>query len=244
MEQLRRLNQIRSKHRTSVEATVRALLVAWALHEGTTSLLRTLVSATATTETVVSSWLVSGLGLDKCGSRCRAVGRRPASRCASRVCAAFCVAGHGVEGIRNALCGRGWHNERAHASAVSNKWHKGYAGWGPKYAQMGARHGPPSSLPQRPCLRVRYSTWNGTRRAHEAVSEPGAAGCATIFNCCLSRLSAGASTTLWHNYAMIAWRAKRLLAEKRPWAQRPAISTPLTLLGPMASQAMVRAHMA
>jgi hypothetical protein len=64
MKQLLRLNQIRSKHRTSVEATVRALLVAWALHEGPTSLLRTLLSATATTETVVSSWLVSGLGLD------------------------------------------------------------------------------------------------------------------------------------------------------------------------------------
>jgi hypothetical protein len=65
MKQLLRLNQIRTKHPTSVEATVRALLVAWALHEGTTTLLRTLLSATATTDiTVVSSWLLSGLGLD------------------------------------------------------------------------------------------------------------------------------------------------------------------------------------
>src|SRR5262249_17332044 len=40
MKQLLRLNQIRSKQPTSVEATVRALLVAWALHEGTTTLLR------------------------------------------------------------------------------------------------------------------------------------------------------------------------------------------------------------
>jgi len=64
MKQLLRLNQIRSKNRTSVEATGRPLLVAWALHEGTTTLLRTLLSATATTETVVSSWLLSGLGLD------------------------------------------------------------------------------------------------------------------------------------------------------------------------------------
>ena len=48
MKQLLRLNQIRSKHRTSVEATVRALLIAWALHEDTTTLLRTLLSATAT----------------------------------------------------------------------------------------------------------------------------------------------------------------------------------------------------
>ena len=65
MKQLLRLNQIRSKHRTSVEATVRALLIAWALHEGTTTLLRTLLSATRPAEmAVVSSWLLSGLGLD------------------------------------------------------------------------------------------------------------------------------------------------------------------------------------
>ena len=49
----------------SVEATVRALLIAWALHESTTTWLRTLLSTTAAPElVVVSSWLVSGLGLD------------------------------------------------------------------------------------------------------------------------------------------------------------------------------------
>jgi hypothetical protein len=65
MKQLLRLNQIRSKHPTRVEATVRALLVAWALHEGTPTLLRALLRATAPTESaVVSSWLLSGLGLD------------------------------------------------------------------------------------------------------------------------------------------------------------------------------------
>jgi len=65
MQQLLRLNQIRSTHRTSVEATVRALLVAWALHEGTTTLLRTVLSQLATPAmSVVSSWLLSGLGLD------------------------------------------------------------------------------------------------------------------------------------------------------------------------------------
>ena len=65
MKQRLRLNQIRSKHRTSVEATVRALLIAWALHESTTTWLRPLLSATAAPESiVVSSWLVSGLGLD------------------------------------------------------------------------------------------------------------------------------------------------------------------------------------
>jgi hypothetical protein len=65
MKQLLRLNQIRSTHTTSVEATVRALLIAWALHESPTTLLRTLLSTPAPSETaVVSSWLLSGLGLD------------------------------------------------------------------------------------------------------------------------------------------------------------------------------------
>jgi Transposase DDE domain len=67
MKQLLRLNQLRSTHPQSVEATVRALLVAWALHEDTTTLLRTLLQATATATTelgVVSSWLLSGLGLE------------------------------------------------------------------------------------------------------------------------------------------------------------------------------------
>jgi hypothetical protein len=65
MKPLLRLNQLRSKHRTSVEATVRALVIAWALHESTTTWLRTLLSATASSESVVvSSWLVSGLGLE------------------------------------------------------------------------------------------------------------------------------------------------------------------------------------
>ena len=65
MKQLLRLNQIRSKHAASAEATVRTLLIAWALHEGTTTLLRTLLSATTLPEmAVVSSWLLSGLGLD------------------------------------------------------------------------------------------------------------------------------------------------------------------------------------
>jgi hypothetical protein len=65
MKPLLRLNQIRSKHATSAAATVRTLLIAWALPEGTTTLLRTLLSATALPEmAVVSSGLLSGLGLD------------------------------------------------------------------------------------------------------------------------------------------------------------------------------------
>jgi hypothetical protein len=65
MQQLLRLNPIRSQHPTSVAATVRAWLVAWALHAGTPPLLRALLSATATPDrAVVSSWRLSGLGLD------------------------------------------------------------------------------------------------------------------------------------------------------------------------------------
>jgi hypothetical protein len=65
MKQLLRLNQIRSKPRTSVEATVGALLIAWALQESTTTWLRTLLRATAAPESVVvSSWLLIGLGLE------------------------------------------------------------------------------------------------------------------------------------------------------------------------------------
>jgi hypothetical protein len=65
MKQLLRLNQIRSKHLTSVEATVRALLIAWALHEDTSTLLRTLLSASPPPEmTVRRSGRRSGLGLD------------------------------------------------------------------------------------------------------------------------------------------------------------------------------------
>jgi hypothetical protein len=65
MKQLLRLNQIRSQQSTSIEATVRLLLIAWALHEGTTTLLRTLLRVPTPPERgVVSSWLLSGLGLD------------------------------------------------------------------------------------------------------------------------------------------------------------------------------------
>jgi hypothetical protein len=65
MKQRLRLTQIRSPHPTSVEAPVRALLVAWALHEDTTTWLRSLLSATAPPAmAVVSSWLLSGRGLD------------------------------------------------------------------------------------------------------------------------------------------------------------------------------------
>ena len=120
MKQLLCLNQIRSKHRTSVEATVRALLIAWALHEDTTTLLRTLLSAHTTR--------------DVCGEQLaaqRARARHAAQQVQGSWSAArprralprlrrFSAAARGGD-IKNALCGHGWHNERAHASTVSNK---------------------------------------------------------------------------------------------------------------------------
>jgi hypothetical protein len=65
MKQLLRLNQIRSTHQTSVEATVRALLVAWALQEEMVGALRAhLPTATPPTPRAVSSWGLVGLGLE------------------------------------------------------------------------------------------------------------------------------------------------------------------------------------
>lgn len=65
MPQRLRLNQRRSTHRTSVEATVRALLIAWAWHASTTTWRRTLLRATASPESVVvSREVLSGLGLE------------------------------------------------------------------------------------------------------------------------------------------------------------------------------------
>ena len=69
MKQLLRFNQLRSTHRTTVEATVRALLVAWALQDGIVTELRTLLpiaqpGAQADAQLVVSTWSLVGLGLE------------------------------------------------------------------------------------------------------------------------------------------------------------------------------------
>jgi hypothetical protein len=64
MPQWLRLKQIRRTPLVRVEATVRALLVAWALPEDPTTQRRTLVRATPPQTLVVSSGLLSGLGLD------------------------------------------------------------------------------------------------------------------------------------------------------------------------------------
>ena len=65
MPQRRRLHQMRSTTLARVAATVRALLLAWALHEETGGHLRTLLPTGASVAaTPVSSWLLTGLGLD------------------------------------------------------------------------------------------------------------------------------------------------------------------------------------
>ena len=65
MKQLLRFNQLRSTHRTTVEATVRALLVAWALQEDLGAEIQALLgSLTSPWPLVISRWLVTGLGLD------------------------------------------------------------------------------------------------------------------------------------------------------------------------------------
>jgi hypothetical protein len=65
MKQLLRFNQLRSTHRTTVEATVRALLVAWALQEDIGAEIQTLLRAlTSSRPLVISRWSVTGIGLE------------------------------------------------------------------------------------------------------------------------------------------------------------------------------------
>jgi hypothetical protein len=114
MKQLLRLNQIRSTHLASVEATVRALLVAWALHEDTTTQLRTLFRATAPPQTlVVSSWLLSGLGLDTL--RQQVQGRWSAARlqaCLPRLRRFLCTRPR--QRVHQDSTVRAWLEQRAH----------------------------------------------------------------------------------------------------------------------------------
>lgn len=65
MKQLLRFNQLRSTHRTTVEATVRAMLIAWALQDGIVAEIRArLPLAPLDTPPVVSTWSLVGLGLE------------------------------------------------------------------------------------------------------------------------------------------------------------------------------------
>lgn len=65
MKQLLRLNQLRSQHPTSVEATVRALLIAWVLQDGMAAEIRAVLATLPHARPQeVSSWLLTGLGLE------------------------------------------------------------------------------------------------------------------------------------------------------------------------------------
>jgi len=81
MKQLLRFNQLRSTHRTTVEATIRALLVAWALQDGIVAELRALLPTAHPdiqpggqpsgqpggqpgVPLAVSTWSLVGLGLE------------------------------------------------------------------------------------------------------------------------------------------------------------------------------------
>jgi hypothetical protein len=65
MKQLLRFNQVRSTHRTTVEATIRALLIAWALQEAVgADLHRCLRAVSSPRPVVISRWLVTSLGLE------------------------------------------------------------------------------------------------------------------------------------------------------------------------------------
>jgi Transposase DDE domain len=65
MKQLLRLNQLRSQHPTSVEATVRALLIAWVLQDGRAAEIRTALAMLPQARARgSSSWLLTGLGLE------------------------------------------------------------------------------------------------------------------------------------------------------------------------------------
>jgi hypothetical protein len=69
MQQLLRCNQLRSTHRTTVEATVRALLIAWAWQDGLVAELRALFptaqsGASLDVPLVVSTGSLVGLGLE------------------------------------------------------------------------------------------------------------------------------------------------------------------------------------
>src|SRR5262249_51381590 len=143
MKQLLRLNQIRSKRRTSVEATVRALVIAWALHESTTTWLRTLLTATASSErVVVSSWLVSGLGLETL--RQQVQGRWSEARlqaCLPRLhrflCRRLRRRGHQEFTVRTWLDHRAWACPDRQQKAEGRR--RGAGGQSGKFALRGAR---------------------------------------------------------------------------------------------------------
>lgn len=113
MKQLLRCNQVRSTHRTAVEATIRALLIAWALQEEVgADLHRCLRALTSPTPVVISRWLTTSLGLDTLRQQVQSTW----SQARLRVC---------LPRLRRFLCSRP--RRRTHQETVVRTWLEGRA---------------------------------------------------------------------------------------------------------------------
>ena len=109
----------------SVEATVRTLLMAWALHESTTTLLRTLLRATTSPEiVVVSSRLLSGLGLDTLRQQVQGSWSEVRLQACLPRLRRFLCSRPRLRGIRNPPCEPGWNSEPVHALTDGKRWHE------------------------------------------------------------------------------------------------------------------------
>jgi len=73
---------------------------------------------------VVSSWLVSGLGLDTLRQQVQGRWSEARLQVCLPVCTAFYAVVHGVGGIRNPLCAPGWTSELVHALTDSTRRHE------------------------------------------------------------------------------------------------------------------------
>ena len=111
MKQLLRFNQLRSTNRTTVEATIRALLVAWALQEEVgTDLHRCLRALASPPSVVISRWLTTSLGLDTLRQQVQSTW----SQARLRAC---------LPRLQRFLCSRP--RRRAHQETVVRTWLEG-----------------------------------------------------------------------------------------------------------------------
>ena len=113
MKQLLRCHQLRSTHRTTVEATIRALLIAWALQEEVGAELHRCLRALASpTPVVISRWLTTSVGLDTLRQQVQSTW----SQARLRVC---------LPRLQRFLCSRP--RRRAHQETVVRTWLEGRA---------------------------------------------------------------------------------------------------------------------
>ena len=196
MKQLLRFNQLRSTHRTTVEATIRALLVAWALQDGIVAELRALLpmahpgvpsdpptrNRTCRWSSVPGRWW--GWAWRRCGTRCSIGGRWPGSGPVSPACAVFCAAARGGASIRKPPSAPGWRGGIPRGSSWRTMPHEQYGlQIYLKFAPMGhrpslrrLRPAPPPPLASSPHVEVSPTSgphmW-GSRGAGSALGYPG-----------------------------------------------------------------------